>query len=227
MKRLISQSPNAAAPLAVWDQSAWLLIAVNLVPLLGVLFLGWGAGVVLGLYWAENVVVGMVTLLKMLTCTGDAGPWWKRLGHAAFFAVHYGAFAVGHGLALLFLIGLTRDSADPVESGVRAVESAPVNPWWLGLTLAGMAVSQLYDYFDQFLVRGIGRDKDAASIMFQPYPRLVVLHVSIVLGAFLCLRAGSPTPAVALLVLLKTGLDLTLHYGRRAWGRAAAPMQAE
>jgi uncharacterized membrane protein AbrB (regulator of aidB expression) len=47
--------------------------------------------------------------------------------------------------------------------------------------------------------------------MFRPYGRVMVLHVVILLGGFLVQLLGSPAPALALLVLLKTGLDLGAH----------------
>ena len=37
--------------------SAWVLIAANLIPVGGVLLLGWGVFDVLLLYWTENVVI--------------------------------------------------------------------------------------------------------------------------------------------------------------------------
>ena len=41
------------------------LVAGNLVPLFGVLFLDWDVGAIVTLYWAENVVIGGITILKM------------------------------------------------------------------------------------------------------------------------------------------------------------------
>ena len=51
--------------------SAYTLIAVNLLPLFGVFFLGWKAFDVVFLYWMENVILGGINLLKILTCMPD------------------------------------------------------------------------------------------------------------------------------------------------------------
>src|SRR5262245_8003810 len=48
--------------------SAWALVAANCLPLLGVLFLGWVAFAIVVLYWSENVVIGAINVLKMITC---------------------------------------------------------------------------------------------------------------------------------------------------------------
>lgn len=51
--------------------SAWTLIGANLIPLVGVLFWGWSTFEVVVLYWAENVVLGIINVLKMLACRPD------------------------------------------------------------------------------------------------------------------------------------------------------------
>ena len=43
------------------------LVAANLVPLYGVLFLGWEVFQVVLLFWMENVVVGVFFILRLLT----------------------------------------------------------------------------------------------------------------------------------------------------------------
>ena len=43
------------------------LVAVNLVPLVGVAFLGWRLYDVMLLYWLENGVIGAFTLARMVT----------------------------------------------------------------------------------------------------------------------------------------------------------------
>lgn len=44
------------------------LLTANLLPLAGVLFLGWRAFDVVFLYWLENVIIGVINVLKMATC---------------------------------------------------------------------------------------------------------------------------------------------------------------
>ena len=47
--------------------------------------------------------------------------------------------------------------------------------------------------------------------MFAPYGRLVVLHVTIIVGAVAICVTGAPAAAIVVLVLLKIALDLGLH----------------
>lgn len=52
--------------------SAMVLIIANLLPLFGVLFWGWSVFNIVVLYWMENLVLGVINILKMITCKPDA-----------------------------------------------------------------------------------------------------------------------------------------------------------
>ena len=45
------------------------LIVANLIPLFGVLFLGWSVWNILVIYWLENGIAGVINVLKMSTAT--------------------------------------------------------------------------------------------------------------------------------------------------------------
>lgn len=48
--------------------SAKVLILANLIPLVGVIFWGWSVFNIVVLYWMENLVIGVINILKMITC---------------------------------------------------------------------------------------------------------------------------------------------------------------
>ncbi len=50
-----------------------MLVAANLIPLLGVVAWGWSTFDVVVLYWFENVIIGVLNILKMLVSSPDAG----------------------------------------------------------------------------------------------------------------------------------------------------------
>ena len=58
-------------PLFAQNASLITLIAANLLPVAGVLLWGWNIFEIVSLYWFENVVIGAINVLKMLTATGD------------------------------------------------------------------------------------------------------------------------------------------------------------
>ena len=55
--------------------SSIVLIVANLLPLLGVIFLDWDAFSIVALYWVENVVLGLINVLKLIVAKGLAGHW--------------------------------------------------------------------------------------------------------------------------------------------------------
>jgi hypothetical protein len=90
--------------------------------------------------------------------------------------------------------------------------------------VAGLAVSHGISFVANYLLGG-ERDRVAlAQLMIQPYGRIVVLHLAILGGGFLIMSLGAPWYALALLILLKIGLDLRAHLRERwkfASGKAA------
>ena len=76
------------------------LIAANLIPLFGTIFLGWG-GVVLILYWYETAVIGGYSILKLPFALR-----WYALLAGPFFIVHFGLFITFSGAFALGLYGI-------------------------------------------------------------------------------------------------------------------------
>jgi hypothetical protein len=179
------------------------LVATNLIPLVGVLWWGWDAFVVVFLYWLENGVVGVVTVLKILkaaTATPASG-----IILAAFFVVHYGLFWAGHGFFVLLLPLLAG-----FGSGISPFTSLQVSPAVVLVALGALAVSHLGNYVFVFLREREYLRAEPLKLMFQPYPRLVTLHLVILFGAILTIVLGQPVALVALLVLLKIALEVGL-----------------
>ncbi len=50
--------------------SVVVLVLANLVPVIGVLFLGWDVATILVLYWIENGIVGLLNIPKILLARG-------------------------------------------------------------------------------------------------------------------------------------------------------------
>jgi hypothetical protein len=47
--------------------------------------------------------------------------------------------------------------------------------------------------------------------MFQPYGRVVILHITIIIGGFLSVFLGSPLVALLFLIILKIVIDIATH----------------
>lgn len=205
--------------------SVLLLIAVNAIPLVGVLYLGWDIFTLLILYWIESGVVGIINVAKMARAEGSrastpSGPFPVRgLATTApkgclipFFILHYGIFWLVHGVFVLLLpifVGLggliSRPTAGLVVEGPRISAE--------GIVVATLALiaSHAVSFYVNFVRGGEYRTASPGGLMLAPYGRVVVLHVTILLGSMLVFALGQPVALLLLLVVLKTALDLILH----------------
>ena len=226
------------------------LVAFNLLPLAGVLFWHWNVATLLVLYWLENGIVGLYNIPKILLARGTGDPGvvvtgrlggngpGSKVGLALFFLVHYGIFWIGHGVFVLVLTsfggfgrsggGFGEPGSDltVLPDGTIAIGGAPLGPDWSAVAVGaiGLAISHGTSFVVNYLGRREYLHASPAQQMFAPYGRLVILHLTILFGAFISIAIGSPIGAVVVLVLLKTALDLALHVREhdRAAPRGAA-----
>src|SRR4051812_4136686 len=61
----------------------------------------------------------------------------------------------------------------------------------LWLCLAALTASHLISFFTNYIGRGEYRRTAITSQMFAPYPRIIVLHLAIFVGAFAAFASGS------------------------------------
>jgi Family of unknown function (DUF6498) len=214
-KRLPQAEPVAHEPASGPDwrsPSSLVLVAANLVPLYGVLALGWPVFPLVLLFWLENVVVGTLNALRMLLVDPrDLASWAGKLFMVPFFCFHYGMFTFVHGVFVFALFGGGRHlrlefDAETARQVLDTVVDSGVAP-----AAAALAASHLFSFLWNYLWRGEFRRASVSRLMMQPYGRIVVLHVGILFGGFAVMTLGSPVWALVLLVALKTGFDVRAH----------------
>lgn len=191
---------------------AWTILGIAVgvvIPVLGVAFLGWDAAQILMLYWAENLVVGVLTLPRILAARGDRNaPPDQSMGSAAgtgcFFSFHYGVFCFGH---LIFASMLASDFIRADGAGGDLWTRTFGDPGF-GWAVLGLAVVHLVSQIrDWWMVRA-WRDASPTLEMFRPYGRIAVLHVTVLCGAWLMLTFNAPAWVVLLLCVGKAALEL-------------------
>ncbi|MEA3245189.1 MAG: DUF6498-containing protein [Gemmatimonadota bacterium] len=207
-------APDAddSAP-GLFSASGVTLLVSNSLPLLGVLFFGWQVFPLLFLYWFENVVVGVMNVARMLTAQpASSSNWALKLFLVPFFCFHYGMFTMVHGIFVFALFGPASRAFFPNAAAVRSVASGTN-----GLVVAIVAIvsSHLFSFIWNYLRGGEYRRASPALLMAQPYARVMVMHVVVLGGAFAVAAIGSPLPALIILVVLKTGVDLAAHRAER------------
>jgi len=198
---------------SIWAVVA--LVVANLIPLIGVLFFGWSVWNILVIYWLENGIVGLINVLKMSIATGDEvtpgvtfmvngrpATSATKMGLIPFFIVHYGIFWFVHGIFVLTL---------PAFFSLMSDDGMTLDLGPVVFAALGLAISHGLSFWWNFLHGGEYRRTAAAALMFAPYKRLVALHITIIFGAFAVMFTGAPAAAVAVLVAIKTAIDLGLH----------------
>lgn len=190
------------------------LFLANLVPLGGVLFLGWEIFPLIFLFWLENVIVGVFNALKLLLLApAEPVGWVVKAVMLPFFCFHYGMFCLVHGVFVFVLFGRgVVEIRGPLEW--QHIWSVLVNQhlYWAALALAA---SHGVSFVLNYLHSGEYRQARLDALMHAPYGRVVVLHVAILGGGFLILSLGSPLGGLILLIVLKIVLDVRAHLRER------------
>jgi hypothetical protein len=202
------------------------LILANAVPLVGVAAFGWDLHSLLVVYWLESGAVGVATVAKIRRAEGDDGQrlpsiqfdgrsidWFVGRGNllvAGVFVVHYGLFWFVHGVFVLFF-PLFFPDLDPASPAVVAVAAV------------GLAAYHAVSYRANYIEGGEYERTGPVTLMTQPYRRVFVLHLTVVLGAFGVAGLGAPIGALIVMVLVKTALDLWGHWKEHERARRRPP----
>lgn len=190
------------------------LVLANLVPALGVIFYGWQIFPLMFLFWSENVIIGVINVLKMLLANPESpASWAGKLFIIPFFCVHYGMFTFVHGIFVVALFG----GGLPHGVGFPTPEFfwQMAQQTHLGWAILGLAASRLISFGSNYLGTGEYKRASLQQLMQQPYGRIVVMHLAILGGGFLLMALHSPELGLLLLVALKIVFDLRGHLTER------------
>lgn len=200
------------------DRQVLAAIAINLMPIAGIVLFGWSAFVLMLLYWLENLIIGGYTLARMLVGSylRHAASLTGALAIGAFFVLHYGLFCFVHGVFVFAMVTLSdaiyagiEPPADPFNlvGGVLGMLEADRELFW---SVVALIVVQM-GAFAVFWVGGQRwREVEPIRQMFEPYGRILVMHLTIFIVTIPVLLLGQPMFAVLVLALLKSGLELGL-----------------
>jgi hypothetical protein len=188
------------------------ILVSNLLPVFGILYLHWSMGSVMVLYWVENVIVGLFTILKIAFARAQIGSGTGKLAIIVFFCLHFGGFCLGHGIIIagLFLPRLYRS---------WNWQSLLAELW---VPILGMVISYGISFVQHYLRGGIYKRASLTKLMFEPYPRIVPLHFGIILGGFVCFAFGSPIWFVLMLIAFKTTAEVVAYRNSMAKWRSQA-----
>lgn len=176
------------------------LIVVNLIPVIGVLFFDWSLFFIFFYFWLENGVIGLFNVFKIVIASIVQK---QKIGAflAPFFVVHFGGFMAGHLFFLMFFF--TFKDHDPF---FEQFNGPSAEFWWLvGINL----LSIIFGYtisFIEFLRQKV-RTVKLELLFFSPYPRILIMHFTIMFGGVILLFFNTPVFALIVLILAKAVVD--------------------
>jgi hypothetical protein len=197
-------------PSELLSLSTILLIIANLVPLYGLFTLKWQVFPILLLFWIENIIVGIFNVFKMLIASpANPGSWLAKVFLIPFFCFHYGMFTLVHGVFVFGFFGgyFTSGASFPDEGSLfKAISDSQ-----LGWAILALLLSHTVSFAVNYVGKGEYKNASLQGLMGQPYSRVVLLHLTIIIGGFLVMALGSPVFALLILVLLKIFIDIQSH----------------
>ena len=177
----------------------FVVVLANLVPVIGVFYFDWEIFTIFFLYWMETAVIGFYNVLKMRVAKRSSRE--PPILLIPFFMLHYGGFMTAHGVFIIVLFLKPESPSDLVVA---------LGGWWLTLAVAlvTLFIEHGYAHYFDYLGGKKYEKTDTGTQMFKPYGRIIVMHVTIILGGLLADAYGSPRVALLMLIAFKTLIDL-------------------
>lgn len=174
-----------------FTQADLLLIAANLLPIIGVWFWGWSAIEVFTVYAMETLVIGIITVLQigivtLLVRPGDT--WYNTAGSTrvsglffmVFFILHFGIFAAVQTSIFSEAARISPPGKGPLHFFFHWYTYLHGDMW---LMLGAFVIGYIAKVLIPFLTSGAYRTMPMMKIMFMPYGRIIIQQFTVILGS--------------------------------------------
>jgi hypothetical protein len=194
--------------------SALILAAANIIPLVGVLYWRWDLFLLLFLYWTDTAIIGFWMIVQAFR-EPPGGMHRAGLGvSVVFLTFHAGMFM---GVHFLFLWALFSGPwRERVHDGTGFLEAVilqtglwvPIFVMFIGRGLVTLIdLRKAYSWATSTAMPPEPPASRARSPIHAFYARIVVMHLTILGGAFLAQAVGTIAPLIVM-IALKTAIDL-------------------
>lgn len=196
------------------------LMAVNIIPLIGVWLYGWNARHIFLVYCMETVIIGFINVIKMACVTlfvRKADVWENNGGGSMqsgwlfilFFILHYSFFVFVQTQLFFGVTGM-------LPNGSMIMNYAKI-PELLGadgrlLLLIFIAYYTVQNVFG-FFASGAFKTISMSRLMFEPYMRIFVQQFVVILGSIF-LTFGGGKIFVLIFVLAKIFFEVYINFNR-------------
>ena len=195
-------------------------VVVDLLPIWAVLVWGWDAAALVMLYWLENVVIGVMTVARIVAAwIGRKGLWGIIAGvwASALFILHYGLFNFGHGGILLEVFGRWDDleGLDTLGGTLTSMlEAALIFAPHMAWVLTVIFAWHIFVFVRDYIIGGVWLTAEPQDVAFEPYGRVIVFHVGVFIVAGALEYFGDPGIGALILVMARVlwGLKANMRF---------------
>lgn len=219
------------------------LVVANMIPILGVLFLGWDVLVIVGLFWGESVIIGLLTILRIIFASPRRVKTKHKLIGIPIFSWFFGWFISGIGVAIIFFLvvfpneflkdeSLTQPM--PEEDFFKVHWPGPLLLFQLGiesgrimyyampqtaiLAFFILTIRHGLSFITDYFLKGGRNNTDLNALTKEPIARIITLHFSMMIAGFLIIIFKPHMVILACLVTLKCLIEANLYF-RKQFGR--------
>ncbi|MCD4795451.1 MAG: DUF6498-containing protein [Bacteroidales bacterium] len=204
------------------DRSIIFLIAVNLFPLLGVLFFDWDAIMIVMFYCIETFIIGLFNAAKMILSKVDSpqkylsenktsngqftdiqgNPGCIKIFLVPFFLFHYNIFVISQTVAIYFI------STEFFENEISIQNFLTYD---FIVTVLLIILSHAYSFYKNYIGKEEYKKISVQQLMSLPYKRIIIQQVTVIAGVFLIILFQGPIGFLILLIGLKLIVDIRAH----------------
>ena len=195
-----------------------MIVLANLLPVLGVACWGWSAVEAFTVYAMETLIIGILTVLKLLVATlSRKGDQWYNGSQTTrvsgvffifFFVVHFGVFAAVQTSIFSAVARLGPPGAGPLYFFLNWYKFINEHT---GYALAAFVVSYFANNFIPFILSGDYKNTPMMMLMFQPYGRIIIQQFTVILGSMM-LVFNFGIGFMTVFVLAKLYLELFVNF---------------
>jgi hypothetical protein len=195
----------------------YLLIVMNLIPLVGVWMLGWNPAQLFLIYCFESVIIGLFTIIKMalFPFIGPSDYWLDQkknrylatLGFILFFIFHFGIFVIVQLIIFISTSEIT-DTMNPFKLFSKSSEI--LDGYTKSLLLVFFGIYALQTAIEYIFKKGY-KEANFVMLMFAPYIRIFVQQFVVILGGVF-LSAGAGKLFMVFFVAVKLFFEVKIDY---------------
>lgn len=178
----------------------------------------WGLSDLLLLYWTESGIIGFFTILKMTMSKFDKTKettksifivYVFKIFFILFFILHFVGFMLGHAVFLFVFILKKSGSLQNIDLIINELFN-------LNLAIFFIFISHAFLFIWNFIIKNEKENSTFFMEMTMPYRRIVVMHITIILGAFLTLIFGVNRGFLIIFIIMKIVMDVNGHIKERS-----------